>query len=662
MSDLLTVCSDPKTRYKNTFSNKHPIQPHYNMDSFTHREAYTPSESCVDSCKTAQVGTALFETCRTGSLAACSSITTDNIDQCFSDKCKYSELDSILNSWCSSNPNNVNYYKYCLDEQLPATILKTIQDLVTIDGDFIYYIKEGITVPSTAKTLYELVMAQTGFTASQLELLFNACNDSNSMGIASLKLGKSITSLGGPLALFNRWQTLYAAAKSISPLPKTSVNAFPGYNTEFVKKSTLVILNTPKGVLSIIGNFDFPYKARPVSLGVEDPFWAQLLISADIIIGKWFSYDFIKVQDSDAATALKILNPFIDMYEQYSIEITGQLSGANAVIATRTTDRAKFTTAMQKFVDNNILAGGSKFIDYMKTSICQPFADACFNYDVSLLKSGSFNDYANSVCDKATSTITGESNESYYTQDNSKTLKEVCALTYATAACKLPNYRYKSGFKDKPSIFESFSHKEQYEGENCIDACNTAKVGTPLFESCRIGAINACESISESNINQCFSDKCKYAELDTKLNAWCASNKSNAAYAKYCEDGTMPISTSSQSANQLKLATSTIQPTPPTIMTDSVVVDSPAAVTNLSIKESPPIDTTKSSTLASKSESTQPDHKSTDNTIIWVVIVFVAFVFIVAAGYFMYANQSGNSTTNRMVPFTRFGTGRMFSR
>ena len=116
MTDLTIICADPINRYKSGFANNNMIRSgvQYSPELFSHKEQYEHKEqydgsgSCVDSCKSAAAGTPLYEACRKGSIAACGTITDVNASSFFSDKCKYGELDVILNKWCKENPGTIN--------------------------------------------------------------------------------------------------------------------------------------------------------------------------------------------------------------------------------------------------------------------------------------------------------------------------------------------------------------------------------------------------------------------------------------------------------------------------------------------------------------------------------------------------------------------------
>ncbi len=663
MTDLLVTCTDPKNRYKSAFSNKRIIRPNAFpiIEGFSHKECYSSTDSCVDVCNTAQPGTSIFETCRTGSLAFCNTLTNTNIDQCFADKCKYAELDTILNTWCNNNPNNVGYYKYCVDQPTDPETLKIIQALTTINPDFIYYVKPGVVAPTTAMTLYELMNAQPTLTVKQLEFLFNQCNDENAMTLASKKLNKTINELGGQSALLRIWQGLYAKAQNITPFDKPAANAFPGQNINLLF-NTAVVLNGPSGNLLFIGDFDFPYKARILSYDITDKFWSQLLVSATTIKGKW-SWNNLKTLSSDDIDVFKKdLSPITDIYEIYQIQITGLPTPVAATVITRTMNRTQFVNGMKQLMINKFSSHSSDIIESTKTDFCSKFADLCYDFDIATVKTQPFdtNSYTNTICDKAISNITGETDNAFYSQANAKTIKEACALSYANTTCKMPGNRYKSAFSNNSDVL---SHKETYGGTGtCVDACSTAVAGTNLFESCRTGSLAACSTLTDTNIDQCFSDKCKYLELDTILNKWCDENKSNINYSKYCATGTLPSSTPSTSVDQQKLATAdgTSKLLPDSIiLNDKPVMLSPTEPTKTITKIEPII---KSEPETKALSTTNEPHKESDkfdwSTIIWIVIGMVAFLLISGVGLVVYKNLYMKSRAKRPSNYIR----RLFSK
>jgi hypothetical protein len=521
MSDLLVSCRDPANRYKNQFTSS---PAHYRFEGFTHKESYTPPNSCVDACNAATVGTPLFESCRTGSIAACKTISSTNLDQCFSDKCKYAELDTVLNAWCTANPNDVNYYKYCRDTPMPADKLATLKELTTIDSDFIYYVVDGLTKQATTKPLLTLLGLQPSFTAPQLEMVFNAAKTPTIKGLLA------------------KWQDLYAKARNVSKLPTAPPKSFPGQgDPDMTSMNTTVIVSTSTGLLIISGDFAFPYTSTgPLSYDAKDNFWAQLLISATVIDGngKISDFKFIDTK-SDIINSLKAemdnhRNNMTDIHSDMTIAITGLPAPANAYVMYRNKDRAKYVAWLQRTMAG---ATGASLNQILSTS-CAAMADACFDRDLATIQNNAYGPASNLICDKASSPTTGETDDTYYSSGNAKTLLNACAIAYSTSMCNAQDKRYKSAFTNRPKpsthhSFEGFSHKEGYS-TGCADACTAATAGTPLFESCRAGSLAYCNAITDTNLDQCFADKCKYAELDTVLNSWCDANKTHAKYAQYC--------------------------------------------------------------------------------------------------------------------------------
>ncbi len=657
MSDLLVSCRDPANRYKNQFSNKNSIIPpaHYRFEGFSHKEAYTPPNSCVDACNAAAVGTPLFESCRTGSIAACQTITSSNLDQCFSDKCKYAELDKTLNAWCTANPTDINYYKYCQDSPLSADKLAILKDLMAIDKDFLYLVVDnalvsGSTVVKTASTLLNL---SSSFTTAQLELLFKSCHIPNSPE-------------------FKKWQDLYAKAKGISKLDAPPPKSYPGQGDPLLKAiSTGVLLRNGSGQLIINGDFAFPYTTTgALSYDAKDKFWTQLIVSAYAVNGNWDGSVIRGVDSGDLDRAKQELanRGMLDILIVKPIAITGLAAPANAYVFYINNDRAKYVAWAKKLV-------ADPKMDLQKlytTGTCAFMADACFDRDLDILQTQRYNSVSNTICDKASSPTTGETNDAFYSSANAKTLLDACAITYSTTMCNVKDNRYKSAFTSRPSpsthhAFEGFSHKEDYT-TGCADACNTATAGTPLFESCRAGSLAYCGSITDSNIDQCFADKCKYSELDKVLNSWCDTNKTHPKYSNYCMDSNTTLTDKNDTTTAApgidsivqpsqSVATTTAVATPVSTPTPTQSTPTPTPIQSTPIQSTPT--TTPTTTTPIKSIPTPAVHTSTakDSETMWIIIgVVMAFVLIIIS-VVIYKKRSSISAFRHNFRMPRYGRG-----
>lgn len=108
-------CMDPKARYKTGFTVTPSQQPMFVNAAEHLQERF--STSCVDACAQASIGDALYDACRIGAVAYCS--TNDNIitDTCIQEAKRYTEVDDVRKRWCntSANTTNANYASYCPD-------------------------------------------------------------------------------------------------------------------------------------------------------------------------------------------------------------------------------------------------------------------------------------------------------------------------------------------------------------------------------------------------------------------------------------------------------------------------------------------------------------------------------------------------------------------
>ncbi len=656
MTDLTIICADPINRYKSGFTNNNMIRSgvRYSPELFSHKEHYDGSGTCIDNCNSATVGTPLYESCRKGSIAACGTITDVNANSCFSDKCKYGELDVILNKWCDANKGSLTYLKYCEDTPISAIKLATIESLTKINKDFAYYIsKEGLTVPPDATPLYELMKATETFTNEQLELLYSACiNDGAQLMVDYITLKKIdiATIPSGVNYLEMRWKALYAAVNNISPFAVAPPGSYAGQKiTIFDKELPAIFVLFKKGTgvaLTIQGNMDFPYTSKQASYDYKDSFWKKLLISASRQKGNLYSWEFDAFPLTDPLITSfwgKLMDMGIDkLYDPFVIDITGKDKPSNCIVFTRTTDRAKFISIMKPItIDNRDYSDPA-----ISKDLCSNMADLCFDKELSLVQTVPFtkdNIVSNTICDRAISPTTSATDDSFYSADNAKTMKAACESAYALSACGTKEKRY-------GALFEGFTHKENYDSTaTCVDACNTATVGSALFETCRTGALAACGTITDANIANCFADKCKYAELDVILNKVCDANKGSLTYLKYCED------------------TTTQQPTIMTLETQNTEVVTPAVPTYptqsaVSMVSTTIVDATKNTEITNTISKTVPEavsveikqvippieEKKDDKSQVWIyVLIVILMIFI--GGFLIYAfthNKAGNITRN----------------
>ncbi len=351
MTDLLAVCADPVQRYKSPFVGNRLVRSggDYRSDGFTHKERYSGTGTCIDACNASSPGTVMFETCRSGSLAACATITDTNMDQCFSDKCKYSELDAILQSWCDGNKTSVSYLKYCEDAPLPAEQLALAQSLTSIHKDFIYFIRKDLTPPADALSLYELLSLVDSMTAAQLELLADACFSLSQMSVAATRLNKSIDDLGGAFAILHRWQSLYASAKGLSAISKIPSGSFPGQDIDILTTRyppVLLMVKTHNGLIRLAGNMDVPFSSPPTTISSSDALWARLLVSASSVSAPILDSSFIDLSADDPDVVSALAQPAMALYDQTRMAIAGTVP-ASALWLTRTKDRSKFVSVIQ---------------------------------------------------------------------------------------------------------------------------------------------------------------------------------------------------------------------------------------------------------------------------------------------------------------------------
>lgn len=662
MTDLTIICADPINRYKSGFTNNNMVRSgvRYTPELFSHKEQYEHKEhydvsgTCVDSCNSAAVGTPLYEACRKGSIVACGAITDANASSCFSDKCKYGELDVILNKWCKENPGTINYLRYCEDTPISATKLATIESLVKINKDFSYYVsKEGLTIPPDATPLYELMKATETFTNEQLELLYSACINDGVQLMTDYVAIKKIdinTIPSGLNYLEKRWKALYAGVNNISPFTVAPPRSYAGQKiTTLDSEAPAVVVLFKKGTeiaLRIIGNMDFPYTSKQASYDYKDPFWKKLLISNVQQKGNLYGWEF----DNFPLTDPLITSFFANMakygidklYDPFVIDMTGKDKPCNCIVFTRTTDRNKFISIIKPAVID--------IRDYSDPAIskdlCSNMADLCFDKELSLVQTVPFtkdNIVSNTICDRAISPTTSATDDSFYSADNAKTMKAACESAYLLESCGTKDKRYGTSF-------EGFTHKENYDSTaTCIDACNAATVGTTLYETCRTGALAACGTITDTNIANCFADKCKYAELDTVLNAWCDNNKTDSKYPTYCGGTTTQQPTimtlETQNTEVITPAVPTY-PTQPTVsMVSTTIVDATknAEITNTIIKPVP-----EDVSVEIKQVIPPMEEKKDDKSHAWVYVLIV-ILMIFTGGFLIYAfvaNKAGNITRN----------------
>lgn len=107
-------CGSGPMRYKSSMKVA-PSYAQHQVESFSHlpheKETYAPA--CVDACENANPGSALYKSCKLGTIEYCS--TNNNIikPMCVENVPKFEELEPVLKKWCDDNPAHKDHDTTC---------------------------------------------------------------------------------------------------------------------------------------------------------------------------------------------------------------------------------------------------------------------------------------------------------------------------------------------------------------------------------------------------------------------------------------------------------------------------------------------------------------------------------------------------------------------
>jgi hypothetical protein len=313
-----------------------------------------------------------------------------------------------------------------------------------------------------------------------------------------------------------------------------------------------IVFKTTEGLYIGSGDIGFPYISAVKSYRYDDPFWKRILISTVPYNGsKWAGSSFVPFLQSDISglVGTNIYNTLTaKIYDSITIDITGLSAPAQALCFMRTINR----NSLVEFIRND------QSFKRSPSQYCSAMADVCFDEDLAIVNAG-FTSAANTICDRASASTTGETDDNYYNSVNAATLRDACLTSYAKVKCANPENRY----------------IEAYGGSvSCVDMCNTALPNTDLYNACKTGSLSYCRQSNNIISNQCRSDITKYTELDQMLQEWCLNNSTNPNAPQYCPDLQFttiatPASTSSASEPQnvqSMMNTATVAPLADTVV------------------------------------------------------------------------------------------------
>ncbi len=416
------------------------------------------------------------------------------------------------------------------------------------------------------------------------------------------------------------WRKLYATATGLTafnPPSFTNHQYKQIYESPWIKAcaSAIIAFKTSAGMYISKGEWDFPYVTSSTSYTASDPLWKRILISSTSTAPKsiWAGPSFVKItlDDVKAFAPSDWYTIIQSVYDPIEITITGLAQPANAFVFIKSLNADKLITFLQKVAtttEKNILS---------TTSICAVTPDACYSDIYAYIKNNPFDTTSNKYCDIASSTITRDTNLSYFSKANATALKDICNTSYSLINCSLPTKRYaKSTFKNRSIIpssrmnHERFDHmRENYSGSiSCLDVCATAAQGTPMYDACKAGSIAYCSTGNNVASDLCVNDAVKYPEINNILTKWCTTS-SAAVGSKYC-----PIPQTVTQVQQAPLTEIITTPTPISGAASTSTITSTPVITPVATPVATPIATTPSATPVITTNSITPIATTTGTT------------------------------------------------